>query len=146
MTTGGTTELLHSVDGDGFSYLGIVNAYKLPKSTKAEIEIRNQAVQEATKEAARFSLSVGQNCLRVMHFAIDIVQSGNPNAASESLACGMLAYAGVYSALVTVEINLASIKDQLFVKDILAVNIHIKEQAEILKEKITAEAAKRIVI
>ncbi|WP_094606276.1 Methenyltetrahydrofolate cyclohydrolase [Sporomusa silvacetica DSM 10669] len=139
-------ELLHSVDGDGYSYLGIVNAYKLPKSNETEIKIRNQAVQEATKEAACFSLTVGQNCLQVMNFAIDVVQSGNLNAASESLACGLMAYAGVYAALVTVEINLASIKDHLFVKDILAINVHIKEQAETLKDKITSEVAKRIII
>lgn len=139
-------ELLRGVDGDGYSYIGIVNAYKLPKSNEAEIKIRNQAVQEATKEAARFSLSVGQNCLQVMKYAIDVVQFGNPNAASESLACGLLAYAGVYSALVTVEINLSSIKDYIFIKDILTINAHIKEQAEVLKEKISAETAKRILI
>ncbi|TWH51978.1 cyclodeaminase/cyclohydrolase family protein [Sporomusa sp. KB1] len=139
-------ELLRGVDGDGYSYIGIVNAYKLPKSNEAEIKIRNQTVQEATKEAARFSLSVGQNCLQVMKYAIDVVQFGNPNAASESLACGLLAYAGVYSALVTVEINLSSIKDYIFIKDILTINAHIKEQAEVLKEKISAEAAKRILI
>ncbi len=139
-------ELLRGIDGDGNSYLGIVNAYKLPKSTEAEFNIRNQAVQEATKEAARFSLSVGQNCLQVMKFAIDVVQYGNPNAASESLACGLLAYAGIYSALVTVEINLASIQDQIFVNDILAIDIAVKEEAEVLKEKITLEVASRIVI
>lgn len=139
-------ELLQGVDGDGHSYLAIVNAYKLPKKNDIEIGIRKQAVQAATKEAARFSLSVGENCLKVMQFAIDIVQSGNPNAASESLACGLLAYAGVYSALTTVEINLASILDPLFVRDFLADGNRIKGQAEELKEKITLEAAKRIVI
>lgn len=139
-------ELLQGVDGDGHSYLAIVNAYKLPKKNDIEIGIRKQAVQAATKEAARFSLSVGENCLKVMQFAIDIVQSGNPNAASESLACGLLAYAGVYSALTTVEINLASIQDPLFVRDFLADGNRIKGQAEELKEKITLEAAKRIVI
>jgi formiminotetrahydrofolate cyclodeaminase len=139
-------ELLQGVDGDGHSYLAIVNAYKLPKKNDIEIGIRKQAVQAATKEAARFSLSVGENCLKVMQFAIDIVQSGNPNAASESLACGLLAYAGVYSALTTVEINLVSIQDPLFVRDFLADGNRIKGQAEELKEKITLEAAKRIVI
>ena len=139
-------ELLQGVDGDGHSYLAIVNAYKLPKRNDIEIGIRKQAVQAATKEAARFSLSVSENCLKVMQFAIDIVQSGNPNAASESLACGLLAYAGVYSALTTVEINLASIQDPLFVRDFLAAGNRIKGQAEELKEKITLEAAKRIVI
>lgn len=139
-------ELLQGIDGDGCSYLGIVNAYKLPKNNGTEIEIRNKAVQEATKEAALFSLSVGQKCLQVMKFAVDVVQSGNPNAASESLACGLLAYAGVYSALVTVEINLASIHDPLFVQEILAVTNPIKEQAEVLKEKLNSEVAKRIVI
>ena len=139
-------ELLQGVDGDGHSYLAIVNAYKLPKNNDVEIKIRKQAVQAATKEAARFSLSVGENCLKVMQFAIDVVQSGNPNAASESLACGLLAYAGVYSALTTVEINLATIQDPLFVRNLLADGNRIKDQAEELKEKITLEAAKHITI
>ncbi|WP_371381268.1 cyclodeaminase/cyclohydrolase family protein [Sporomusa aerivorans] len=139
-------ELLQGIDGDGHSYLGIVNAYKLPKRNETEIQARSKAIQEATKEAARFSLSVGQKCLQVMNFAIDIVRYGNPNAASESLACGLLAYAGVYSALATVEINLAAIHDKLFVKDFLAISNHIKAQAEELKENITLDAGKRIVI
>ena len=139
-------ELLRGIDGDGQSYLSIVNAYKLPKSNETETLVRKNAVQEASKEAARFSLSVGQNCLQVMKFSIDVVQFGNPNAASESLACGLLAYAGVYAALVTAEINLASIHDHLFVQDILKISIPTKEQAEVLKKEITLEVAKRIVI
>ena len=138
-------ELLRGIDGDGNSYLGIVNAYKLPKTSEAEVAVRKHAVQEATKEAARVSLAVGQNCLQVMKLAIDIVRSGNPNAASESLACSLLAYAGVHAALVTTEINLAAIHDQAFVQDMLAVILPIKEQAEVLKEQITVEAANRIV-
>nr|WP_281241540.1 cyclodeaminase/cyclohydrolase family protein [Sporomusa acidovorans] len=139
-------ELLSGIDGDGHAYLEIVNAYKLPKSNENEILIRKQAVQEATKKAARYSLSVGQSCLQVMNFAINVVHSGNPNAASESLACGLLAYAGVYAALVTVEINLASISDRIFVQEILAINISIKEQAEALKKQITLDVAKHIII
>lgn len=139
-------ELLRGIDGDGHSYLGIVNAYKLPKNNEAEIQARKQAVQVATKEAARFSLAVGENCLKVMKFAIEVVRVGNPNAASESLGCGLLAYAGIYSALVTVEINLAAIQDRNFVQNMLATTIAIKEQAEMLKTEITKEAANRIVI
>jgi methenyltetrahydrofolate cyclohydrolase len=139
-------ELLAGIDGDGHSYLGIVNAFKLPKSNETEMQVRNQAVQEATKDAARFSLAIGQNCLQVMEFAMHVIQCGNPNAASESLACGLLSYAGVYSALATVEINLASIHDGPFVQELLAISVTIKEQAEILKAGITVEAGKRIVI
>ncbi|HWR40526.1 MAG TPA: cyclodeaminase/cyclohydrolase family protein [Patescibacteria group bacterium] len=139
-------ELLQGVDGDGNSYLRIVNAYKLPKTNEIEKKARNRAVQEATKEAARFSLSMAQKCLQVMRFAVDVVKSGNLNAASESLASGLLAYAGVYAGLVTVEINLASIHDPLFVQEIYAITLAVKEQAELLKEAITAEAASRIVI
>ena len=145
---GGTLkkELLAAVDGDGLSYLGIVNAYKLPKRSEDEIQVRNQAIQEATKEAARFSLSVGKNCLQVMKFAVDVALSGNPNAASESLSSGLLAYAGVYAALVTVEINLTSVHDPHFVRDILNVTAPIKTQAETLKDQLTAEVSKHVVI
>lgn len=139
-------ELLQGIDGDGQSYLGIVEAFKLPKRDDAEIQFRKYAVQKATMQAAKFSLLTAQNCLQVMKFAVDVVQSGNPNAASESMACGLLAYAGVYSALVTVEINLASINDHDFVRDILDATDPIKQQAEILKEEITSEAAKRIIL
>ena len=137
---------MQGIDGDGHSYLGIVNAHKLPKGNEMEVKIRNKAIQEATKEAARFSLSVAQKCLQVMNFAADVIKSGNLNAVSESLGSGLLAYAGVYTALVTVEINLVSIHDQLFIQEILAIDHSLKKQAEVLKAEITSEAAKRIII
>ncbi|MBP2656643.1 MAG: methenyl tetrahydrofolate cyclohydrolase, partial [Firmicutes bacterium] len=103
-------ELLRGIDGDGHSYLGIVNAYKLPKSNETETLVRKNAVQEASKEAARFSLSVGQNCLQVMKFSIDVVQYGNPNAASESLACGLLQRKSILPLFTTIFLSKISLK------------------------------------
>ncbi|HEY3424487.1 MAG TPA: cyclodeaminase/cyclohydrolase family protein [Negativicutes bacterium] len=137
-------ELIRCVDGDGHSYLGIVKACKLPKTTEQEKQQRTACIQEATKEAARFSLHVAQSCLEVMEFAVQIVLVGNPSAASESAACGVIAYGGVHAAVVTVNINLISIKDQSFVEDMQAAVQAIKDQAERLNHQILMEAEKVI--
>lgn len=138
-------ELTHYVDEDGKSFLKVMKAYKLPKSTAEEQESRNEAIQEAIKNAARVSLQVANLCLEVMGFASRILLSGNPNAASEAVASGVVAYGGLQAAICTVNINLSAIKDQGSVKDIKDAVRSLLERAEEINRRILTDAEKVIV-
>ncbi len=138
-------ELTRYVDEDGLSFMKVMKAYKLPQSTPEEQADRNVAIQAAIKNAAHVSLKVADLCLEVMRLAAKIILVGNPNAASEAVASGVVAFGGLQAAVCTVNINLCAIKDQGFVSEIKGkVNLML-DRAKQINEQILADADKVIV-
>jgi glutamate formiminotransferase/formiminotetrahydrofolate cyclodeaminase len=116
----------------------------MPKGTEEEKQLRIDAIQAAIKNAAHVSLKVAEYCIEVMEFSIRILEVGNPNAASESGASGIVAYSGVHAAIFTVNINLASIKDQQFVTAMQVKVKAILDKAQKMHDQILAGAAQVI--
>jgi len=130
-------KLVTEVDKDANAYQDVLAAFKLPKTTEDEKTQRAQAIQDAMKNAARVPLGVANNALQVMDLAEKVIRNGNRNAASDGAVGTMMARTAVLGALFNVKINLASVKDQAFVEEMMqAVNqlesrVHERE-AEIL--------------
>jgi formiminotetrahydrofolate cyclodeaminase len=109
------TTLEGYVDKDAEAFNGVMAAYKLPKATETEKTARRQAIQSATKAAADLPLAAAESCLRVLALAADLIEIGNPNAASDGAVAGALAYAGLWGAVYNVRINIAALRDEAFV-------------------------------
>ena len=130
-------KLVTEVDKDANAYQDVLAAFKLPKTTEDEKAQRAQAIQNAMKNAARVPLGVANDALQVMDLAEKVIRNGNRNAASDGAVGTMMARTAVLGALFNVKINLASVKDQAFVEEMMqAVNqlesrVHERE-AEIL--------------
>ena len=56
-------DLTVAVDKDAAAYQALMAAYRLPKETPAEIELRAQAIQAATLAAAQVPLEVAGACV-----------------------------------------------------------------------------------
>jgi formiminotetrahydrofolate cyclodeaminase len=108
-------KLLAAVDEDTEAYNAVSQAYKLPRSTDAEKEERNTAIQAALKQATEVPLGVAQASMETSHLAIIAVQKSNPNVASDARVARLLADAAREGAVANVEINLGSITDSDFV-------------------------------
>lgn len=72
------------------------------------------AIQDATREAARVPLEVARKALEVMALAHTAVRQGNPNAVSDGAVGALLARAALQGALCNVRINLQGIRDRAF--------------------------------
>ena len=112
-------KLVAEVDKDANAYNDVLAAFKLPKTTAAEKEQRAQAIQNAMQNAARVPLGVAYDALQVMDLAEKVIRNGNRNAASDGAVGIMMSRTAALGAIFNVKINLASIKDNAFVEDMM---------------------------
>jgi formiminotetrahydrofolate cyclodeaminase len=102
------------IDRDSAAYVAVMKAYKMPKETDREKKERQNAVQEALKEAARVPLEVAEMGMRALSLAENLVKEGNQNAITDAAVAALIARSAIIGALYNVRINLLSIKDATF--------------------------------
>jgi formiminotetrahydrofolate cyclodeaminase len=101
---------------DAEAYDGVGRAMKLPRATDEEKEARREALQAALRGACDVPLQVMERCLEVLALAKTAVLHGNVNAVSDGAAGAELARAAMRVASYNVRINLASLKDESYVR------------------------------
>lgn len=125
-------KFVDDIDKDSEAFNKVMAAFKLPKETEEEKEVRKQAIQEGLKEAATVPLEVAKDAFKIMDLVIEVVEKGNTNAVTDGAVAAMMARTAVLSALYNVKINLSSIKDEEFV---IKVSKEVKELEERVGEK-----------
>lgn len=106
--------LLERVDRDTQAFNGVMAAFKLPKATDEEKKIRAEAIQKGYREAVQSPLGIARECLEVLSLAAELPGQSNSNALSDLGVASQQAYAGLEGAVMNVNINLPSIKDDGF--------------------------------
>ncbi|KQC13716.1 MAG: formiminotransferase-cyclodeaminase [Desulfuromonas sp. SDB] len=106
------------IDKDTEAFNLIIAARRNPKSTDEEKQIREKAIEDATKKAAEVPLETcktGWEALKLIKQAADLI---NPNSISDAGVGCLCAYAGVEGAYLNVLINIQSIEDSEFVEKV----------------------------
>jgi len=122
--------LLDDIEKDSKAFTQVMNAYKLPKETDEQKKLRGASIQSALKLAAEVPLSVAKKSYDIMDLSHAVVSKGNQNAVTDGMVSAMMARTAVLSALLNVKINLSSIKDEEYVKD-------MNQKVEELEKKAT---------
>ena len=104
--------LRDGVTSDAAAYGRVMAALGLPRGDDAEKARRLDAIQAATLEAARVPLEIAEQCSEALALCEDAVGITNPNVVSDVAVAALLAGAGLQAAVVNVEVNLATIKDE----------------------------------
>lgn len=133
--------LLTLVDRDTEAFNGIMASFRRPKSTEEEKEKRRSAIQAAFRIAVEVPLEVARSCVKVLTLAEELGDKGNQNAASDLGVAMETAFAGMRGALMNVEINLPSLKDAAYVKEIREEALRINERGERLKKILSEKVA-----
>jgi formiminotetrahydrofolate cyclodeaminase len=94
----------------------VMAAYGMPKDTEAQKAARGAAIQSALKEAADVPLNCARLCGDVIRLTAPMARDGNKNVISDAGVAVLAAEAALRSAALNVYVNLASIKDDDFVK------------------------------
>ncbi len=131
--------LVEDIQKDSDAFAVVMEAFKLPKETEEEVEIRSIAIQNAMKLAAETPLEIARKAYSVMFLSEQVVADGNSNAVTDGLVSLMLARTAVLSALLNVKINLDSIQDPEYVLQLSAEVKELEEkcqlkEAEVLKK------------
>jgi formiminotetrahydrofolate cyclodeaminase len=128
--------MLVNIEKECEAFDKVMEGFKMPKNTEEEKENRKKTIQEGLITAAEVPLEIAKEAFEIMPIAEIVVEKGNKNAVTDGLVSAMLARTAVLSALLNVKINLASIKDEKYVK----------KTGEIVKnlEKMAVEKEKEI--
>lgn len=108
---------VQAIDEDSNAFDGVMAAYKLPKETEQEKEIRSAKIEDSTKQAALVPLEVARKSLEVIKLSDKVVLKGNKNAITDGAVSAMMARTAALSAIYNVKINLGTIKDIDFVNE-----------------------------
>lgn len=111
-------ELEEIVDTDATSFDEVMAAFKLPKETDEEKQARTDAIQEGYKKALEIPLRAAELCLKALDLQDIYAHKGNKNAITDVGVGTLLLQAGLEGALFNVLINVNSIKDEEYAKNI----------------------------
>jgi len=131
-------KLTAAIDRDAEAYRDVMAAFKLPKATDQEKELRKLEIQKAFKHAALVPLEVANNAVKVINLAGRAVGSGNKNAVTDGIVAAMNARTAALAALYNVKINLSSIEDDEFVKKLTREINDLEQQAKSKEQEILA--------
>jgi formiminotetrahydrofolate cyclodeaminase len=108
-------QLTGLIDRDAGAYDLVVGAFRKPKNTPEEKAARTEAIQHAMRVATEVPVETVQACAQALRAARNVADFGNPSAKSD-LAVGVQSLmTGFQGALLNVEANIGSVKDQAFV-------------------------------
>lgn len=112
------TKFLTDIDRDAEAYNLVFQAFRLPKDTDEQKVLRSEKIQEATKVAALVPMEVAERAFELLDLISETTRKGSKNAITDGCVAMMTCRTAVLGALLNVRINLASIKDERFVKEL----------------------------
>jgi len=129
---------------DTTAYSGVITAYGMPKDTPEEQEARSAAVQAGLIVAADVPLEICRVAVEVCRLAKVAAGIGNPGAVTDAGIGAILGEAAVVGAALTVQINLGSIKDEVYVAAAAAAIKALQEEAAVLRAETHAITLSKI--
>ena len=105
-------EFVEGIDRDANSFNGVMDAMKLPKETDEEKELRSENIQEGYKAAIEVPLGLGTKVTELYDYARELAEKGNSNAITDVAVALLNIKAAVEGAFLNVIINLNSLKNQ----------------------------------
>ncbi len=109
------SEFTRLIDEDTKAFNFVMAAFKLPKDTEENQQVRNKAIEEALKKAVDVPMEVLKYTSEMIELSITIAQKGNINSVSDASVGSLLLQSTGLAALYNILINLKSIQDNEFV-------------------------------
>lgn len=119
--------------GDVEAFDAYMKTFKLPKDTDEQKAARSAAIQDGVKKATLAPMKICRQCLELMREAAKLAPFGNTGAISDCGVAAIVLEAAIRAAMLSVDINLPSIKDQAFADDIVSERGRIFAEAEEIK-------------
>lgn len=121
-------EFLDLMEKDTSAFLSLMDAFRMPKNTEEEIQIRKEKIQRGNNEALEIPFEVSQKAYKLYNYIDIAAEYGNKNALSDTGVAALLVEAAVEGALLNVKINILGLKDEDRKKE-------LTEKCEIILEK-----------
>ena len=136
-------ELIPLIDADTNAFTDYMTAMKMPKKTEAEQKLRKEKMQEGLKKAINVPLSVMRISDSCWEWMIRMAEHGNIASKSDLEVGAKSLETGIWGAFKNVGINLPTIEDERYKKEILDEANLILENAEKNFKMVCAVLGKR---
>ena len=137
-------KLSFAVDEDSTAFNSVMAAYKLPRKTEEEKNIRKRAIEDAYKLATVVPFNVMKRCVEILPIVRFMADNGRADAMSDTAVAALMAQAGIKGAAFNVDINLKSISDLTFVAEMYERTNSYVEYADKMIEEIMVIAVTKI--
>jgi len=117
---------------------------KMPKDTEEQKNLRASMMQEALKAATDTPMEIARVCLEGLELAAELAGIGNKGAISDVGVAAFVAEAALNSVLLSVDINIPSIKDEAYVDRIQKEKYGLIVKAAQLREKAVSQVRERM--
>lgn len=111
-------DLLNMIDEDAECFLPLSKAYGLPSSTEQEKKIKAETMESALKTACEVPIKIVKVCFEAIKLHEDLVDKGSRLAISDVGVGVQCLRAAILSGQLNVVININSIKDEEYVKNV----------------------------
>lgn len=127
---------LSAVNRDTEAFNRVMAAFRLRRMTDEEKARRQEAIQEATKEATLVPLEVLETAIDALKLALVVAQKGLRTSVSDAGVAGVAGRAAAVGAYYNVRINLGSISDGEFTARVAKQATSLRDEALGLAEQV----------
>ena len=120
-------ELTLAIQLDVSAFENVMTAYRLPKETPEQEEVRLKAIEQALLLATQAPMGVAHKSLRVLELAEQVIRFGNTSALSDAASGAALARAALAAAGYNIRINVGQLSSNLadpFLTELAALDGH----------------------
>jgi glutamate formiminotransferase/formiminotetrahydrofolate cyclodeaminase len=128
-------DLTIAIQLDATAFEGVMNAYRLPKDSPGQQEVRHKAIEQATLLATQAPMAVAKKSARVLELAEQVIRLGNVSALSDGASGAALSTAAILAAEFNVRINCKQLPPSL-AEPLLAEFGEIKKHAAEIEARI----------
>jgi formiminotetrahydrofolate cyclodeaminase len=120
---------------DSEAFDAVMEAYRMPKSTDDEKDVRRQGILNSTLQATLVPLETAEHAVQLLSILPKLAEDGNSNAVTDVGVAGLLASAAAKGALFNVKINLSGLNENQ--REQIEPKVeYLTEQARTLSRKI----------
>jgi methenyltetrahydrofolate cyclohydrolase len=136
-------EFLRLAQEDAQAYDAVVAARRLPKETDEQKAARAKAIAAGNRRATEVPMQTAQAAVRLLAALPELVEKGNPGAASDAGSAALLLEAAAVAALLNVGINLPGITDPDFTAAMNRETAELNEKSLRLRSQVLQAVRKR---
>jgi glutamate formiminotransferase / formiminotetrahydrofolate cyclodeaminase len=138
--------LLLLVDEDTMAFNRIMEAFSLPKKSDTEKKLRDDAIEDATRNAILIPLKVMETAYQGFELIYEMVEKGNPNSISDAGVGALAIRTCIKGAFLNVRINAAGLKDKDFVTSVIARGADLESRTEAAEKAILERITAKIIM
>jgi glutamate formiminotransferase/formiminotetrahydrofolate cyclodeaminase len=135
-------DLTRYIQLDASAFDGVMGAYRLPKDSSEQQEIRRKAIEQATILATQVPIGVANKSLRVLELVEQVIRYGNESALSDGATGAGLAKVAITGAGYNIRINARDLPPNLAAPCLTELS-GIERQAEEIDTRIQAALHER---